>query len=57
MQLETITVNSETIYCDGSSKDAGHPRVFLPLKDGVAKCPYCGRMFALAPGKKTGSGH
>jgi uncharacterized Zn-finger protein len=53
--LETIIVDTEKLYCDGSSGDAGHPRVFLTMtKDGFVDCPYCGRHFVLdACAKKT----
>jgi uncharacterized Zn-finger protein len=56
---ETITVDTEKLYCDGSTADAGHPRVFLTMtKNGTVDCPYCGRHFVLNPhAKKVAGGH
>ncbi len=35
-----------------------HPRVFLDVaKTGQARCPYCGTVYALAPGESVTSGH
>jgi len=31
----------------GMSKWDSHPKVFLTLKDGHAKCPYCGAEYTL----------
>jgi uncharacterized Zn-finger protein len=46
---EIVTVDSETVSCDGGSPALGHPRVFLNLGDeGQVDCPYCGRRFVLA---------
>jgi len=46
---ETITVDSESVACDGGGGALGHPRVFLHM-DGAGRvdCPYCGRRFVLA---------
>ncbi len=44
---ETITVESDTLFCDGGVASSGHPRVFLTMKDGKVDCPYCGRRFVL----------
>ncbi len=51
---ETITVDSTNLFCDGSSQDAGHPRVYLTMTSaGSVDCPYCGRHFVLAAGAKA----
>jgi uncharacterized Zn-finger protein len=53
---ETITVDTEKLYCDGGNGPLGHPRVFLTMtKAGTVDCPYCGRHFVLNPsaGKKA----
>jgi uncharacterized Zn-finger protein len=55
---ETITVDTEQLYCDGATADAGHPRVFLTMnKDGFVDCPYCGRHFVLAKGAHKAAAH
>jgi uncharacterized Zn-finger protein len=46
---ETITVSDATVACDGGGGALGHPRVFLTLVDGRVVCPYCSRIFVLAP--------
>ena len=52
---ETITVDSEELYCDGSTAgNGGHPRVFLTInKNGFVDCPYCGRHFVLRADAKA----
>jgi uncharacterized Zn-finger protein len=54
---ETITVEGETLFCEGSDDDLGHPRVYLTMKDGSVDCPYCGRHFVLAKGAKKAAAH
>jgi uncharacterized Zn-finger protein len=56
-QPETITVQTETLFCDGGNNDLGHPRVYLTMKDGEVDCPYCGRHFVLAAGAKKAAAH
>ena len=34
-----------------------HPRVFLCLKAGEAKCPYCGTVYRLKAGEVVRAGH
>ncbi len=58
-QKETIPANAQRCYeitaddlplhcpTDNMSKWDSHPRVFLPLVDGRAKCPYCGAEYVL----------
>jgi uncharacterized Zn-finger protein len=57
--LETITVSTEKLYCDGGDGPLGHPRVFLTInKQGFVDCPYCGRHFVLDADSKTpAAGH
>jgi len=56
---ETITVDTEKLYCDGGDGPLGHPRVFLTMtKNGSVDCPYCGRHYVLAAGKaRAAAGH
>ncbi|WP_338845117.1 zinc-finger domain-containing protein [Massilia sp. W12] len=39
-------------YCPNPAMPiwSSHPRVFLDLAHGDAKCPYCGTEYRLAPG-------
>lgn len=57
--IETITVETETVGCDGGGGALGHPLVYLTLgKTGQVECPYCSRRFVLKEGAKTGThGH
>jgi len=51
---ETITVDTEKLYCDGGDGPLGHPRVYLVMtKDGFVDCPYCGRHFVLSVGAQS----
>jgi uncharacterized Zn-finger protein len=56
---ETITVDTETLACDGGDGPLGHPRVYLHMtKSGTVDCPYCGRHYVLAAsGSRTSAGH
>ena len=48
--LETVTVTSEQIFCDGGNDISGHPRVYLKITaQGSVDCSYCGRRFVLDP--------
>ena len=44
-----ITSADLPLHCpmDGTTQWDSHPRVFLPLTDGKAKCPYCGADYKL----------
>ena len=55
--LETIEVEETTVSCDGGGGALGHPKIYLILKGGRAKCGYCDRLFVLKPGAKPKSGH
>lgn len=39
-------------YCPNQAMPiwSGHPRVFLDLTHGEARCPYCGTLYRIAPG-------
>jgi uncharacterized Zn-finger protein len=39
-------------YCPNPNMPiwSSHPRVFLAMEDGDAKCPYCGTEYRLKPG-------
>jgi uncharacterized Zn-finger protein len=53
--LETVTVRSRRIACDGVGGALGHPRVWLEMGEAdFVECGYCDRRFVLAGGA---SGH
>ena len=54
---ETIEVEDSTVACDGGGGALGHPKIYLTLKGGRAKCGYCDRLFVLKAGAKPASGH
>ena len=54
---ETIEVNDRTVSCDGGDGPLGHPRVFLYIERESVMCPYCSRLYVLAPGSGHGAGH
>lgn len=54
---EIIPVTENIVACDGGEEPLGHPRVFLHLEDGKIVCPYCSRLFVLAPGAAPAEGH
>ncbi|MCQ8277621.1 zinc-finger domain-containing protein [Acetobacteraceae bacterium KSS8] len=57
--IETITVTSRVLACDGGVGPLGHPRVWLRIVGEQTFCPYCSRVYVLAPGAGEGddSGH
>ena len=56
--VETVTVESSTVACDGDGGPTGHPRVFLNMgAKGEIDCPYCGRRYVLKDGAEAASGH
>ena len=56
--LETVTVDTAKLYCDGGAGALGHPRVYLTMTaQGSVDCPYCGKHFVLAAGAKHGADH
>ena len=47
MSTQKTTVNSktQTVSCEGDSKQ-GHPKIYLSLKNQQeVKCPYCSKIF------------
>ncbi|CAH2600939.1 Zinc-finger domain-containing protein [Rhodovastum atsumiense] len=54
---ETITVQDRTVACDGGGGALGHPRVFLRIAGTEVMCPYCSRLYVLAPGAGGGDHH
>ena len=50
---EIIEVETSSVACDGGVGVAGHPRVYLSLKQEDAYevvCPYCSKHFKLKEG-------
>lgn len=56
-QTETLVVDSRTIACDGGDGPLGHPRVWLHIEHEQTFCPYCSRIYRLAPGAGADHGH
>jgi uncharacterized Zn-finger protein len=49
--LETVTVRSRRVACDGVGGALGHPRVWLEMGEAdFVECLYCDRRFVLAGG-------
>jgi uncharacterized Zn-finger protein len=51
-----------SVFCPSAKADmtlqSSHPKVYLDVaKTGVAKCPYCGTVYALKAGEHFGGGH
>jgi uncharacterized Zn-finger protein len=40
-----MSIENNTVACDGGGGALGHPRVFLRLKDEHIACPYCGKKY------------
>lgn len=59
MSKDAVTVNSNTVACEGTGPDSGHPKVYLTFKPDSREivCPYCSRKFVLADGAKIAHGH
>jgi uncharacterized Zn-finger protein len=55
--VETVTVESRVVACDGSGGPLGHPRVWLRIEGTQTFCPYCSRVFVLREGAGDGDGH
>jgi uncharacterized Zn-finger protein len=47
---EVVNVSSRDVSCDGGDGAYGHPKVYLKIAGDRVTCPYCSRMFVLAPG-------
>lgn len=60
LQAKDLTLSGET-FCPnpkaGMKVWNTHPRVYLSLKDGHAKCPYCGTEYKVKDGYLAGHGH
>jgi len=54
---EIIHVTERTVACDGGDGALGHPRVFLFIEGQNVLCPYCSRLYVLAPGAAASGGH
>lgn len=52
--IETITVTSRVLACDGGTGAFGHPRVWLRIVETQTFCPYCSRVYVLAAGAGEG---
>lgn len=56
-QTETIIAHARNIACDGGDGPLGHPRVWLHIEHEQIFCPYCSRIYKLAPGAGADHGH
>lgn len=58
MELETYTVDTLRVACDGGGGPLGHPKVFLQIDPDEREivCPYCSRHFKLADDAKVAAG-
>jgi len=49
------------VYCPSPKADMklwnSHPKVYLDVSHGEAKCPYCGTVYRLKPGEVVDHGH
>lgn len=45
VKTQVVTQNKK-VFCIGDDADSPHPKVFLSVKKGEARCPYCGIIFA-----------
>lgn len=52
LPIVELGANDLPAYCPNPNMPiwSSHPRVFLELDDGEAKCPYCGTEYRLKPG-------
>jgi uncharacterized Zn-finger protein len=55
--FETIETATRVVACDGGDGPLGHPRVWLRITDHDIECPYCSRLYVLAPGAEADNGH
>ncbi|MEK6734831.1 MAG: zinc-finger domain-containing protein [Pseudomonadota bacterium] len=44
---EIAYVNTHKVKCEGAALGAGHPLVYLEIKDKEVVCPYCSKTFIL----------
>lgn len=56
-EIETVIVHSRNNPCDGDDGPLGHPRVWLHIENEQTFCPYCSRIFRLAPGAQEDHSH
>ncbi|MDO5626065.1 MAG: zinc-finger domain-containing protein [Pseudomonadota bacterium] len=60
LQAKDLSPTGET-YCPnpkaGMKLWDTHPRVFLSLSHGEARCPYCGTVYRLRAGEALSAGH
>ncbi len=54
---EVQIVEDRVVACDGGTGPLGHPRVWLRIVGEQTFCPWCSRIFVLAPGAGEGGGH
>ena len=47
--IETFTVTSRVVACDGGAGGLGHPRVWLRIVEQQTFCPWCSRVYVLSP--------
>ena len=62
VELLARDLNSQGgVFCPSPKADMKlwntHPRVFLNLAPGEARCPYCGTLYRMKAGEVVGAGH
>lgn len=45
--IETVKVNTYSVYCNGKDQILDHPKVYLEIDkiNGFTICPYCSKKF------------
>ncbi len=44
---DIIYVDEHKVQCEGGDGAAGHPKIYLEIKNDKIACPYCSRLFKL----------
>jgi uncharacterized Zn-finger protein len=55
--VQTFTVQTRSVACDGGGGQLGHPQVWLRIEDRQVTCPYCSSTYVLAEGAGDDHGH
>lgn len=49
---DIVYVETHKVQCEGIVGAAGHPRIYLEIKNQEIQCPYCSRIFKYKKIKK-----